>query len=115
MTKRRGSTAEQPQHHQQHHGAEHADHDGDDDAARIGARRDDAGQDADDQADQDDPENMHCAPPQTSNVASTGTWSDAFSQSRVSASMWWLLMAPDSAGVARMWSSRRPRLETRQS
>src|SRR5262245_8582081 len=137
------SAAEQPDQHQQHHGAHHrsqearrlagrveverlaavggdhgaddADHDGDDDAARIGARGDDAGEDADHQADQQDAEKMHWASSYTSNVAITGTWSEAFFQSRRSTSMRWPAMAPDRAGVARMWSSRRPRLEARQS
>src|SRR5262245_47053985 len=84
-----------------YHRTDDPDHDGNDDAARIGARRDEPREQTHDEADEKDPDDRHAFSLQSSNVAMTGTWSDACFQPRASMSMRWLLMAPDSAGEAR--------------
>ena len=53
--------------------------------------------------------------PDRSKSAMTGAWSEGRSQPRASRSTSAPASAPDSAGVAQIWSSRRPRSEADQS
>jgi len=56
-----------------------------------------------------------CHRPDRSKSAMTGAWSEGRSQPRASRSTSAPASAPDSAGVAQIWSSRRPRSEADQS